>query len=87
MGTAHMEIPVDKVYVVLCIHSRDPYNLCDTDISIESVHRTKKGAQGCVRECEAAQLRKQLKIVLEEPGGYSPELPLSWTYKEMEVKG
>ena len=85
MGTAQQEIPVDKVYIVLCIRSRDPYNLCDTDTSVQSVHRTQKGAQDCVRECQAKQLREQLKSVLEGPDGYLPELPLSWNYMAMEV--
>ena len=86
MGTAQQEIPVDKVYVVLCARSTDPYDPFMRDTWVESVHRTEKGARDCIRECQAEQLREQLRSVLESPAGYSPELPLSWAYKTMEVK-
>ena len=87
IGTAQQEIPVDKIYVVLCHRSRDAYDPCAVDTWVESVHRTEKGAQDCVRECQAGQLREQLEAVLKSPGVYSPELPLSWVYKAMEVEG
>ena len=78
---------MDKIYVVLCARGRNVYDPCEVDTWVESVHRTEKGAQECVRECRAEQLREQLKSVLESPYGYSPELPLSWAYKTMELKG
>ena len=86
MGTAQQEIPVDKVYVVLCARGRNVYDPCEVETWIQSVHRTEKGAQDCVRECQADQLREQLEAVLKSPVSYSPELPLSWTYRTMEVE-
>ena len=86
MGTAQQEIPVDKVYVVLGARSTDPYDPFMRDTWVESVHRTEKGAQDCIREFQAEQLREQLRSVLKSPGVYSPELPLSWAYKTIEVK-
>ena len=77
---------MDKVYVVLCHRSRDAYDPCEVDTWVESVHRTEKGAQDCVRECQAKQLREQLEAVLKSPGFYSPELSLSWNYRPMKVK-
>ena len=77
---------MDKVYVVICGRSRNCYDPCEVETWVQSVHRTEKGAQDCVRECQASQLREQLEAVLKSPGGYSPELPLSWTYRTMEVE-
>ena len=86
IGTAQQEIPVDKVYVVICACNRNSYDPLEVDTWIQSVHRTEKGAQDCVRKCHAEQLREQLEAVLKSPGCYSPELPLSWTYKATEVE-
>ena len=86
IGTAQQELPVDNVYVVICGMQEYGYQEPSAETWVESVHRTEKGAQDCVRECQADQLREQLEAVLKSPGGYSPELPLSWTYKATEVK-
>ena len=86
IGTAQQEIPVDKVYVVFCDRSRNFYDPCEVDTWVESVHRTEKGAQDAVRKFQSGQLREQLEAVLKSPGFYSPELPLSWAYKAMEVE-
>ena len=86
MGTAQQEVPVDKIYVVFCRRSTDPYDPYMQDTWVESVHRTETGAQDCVRKCQVRQLREQLATVLKNHGDYSPELPLSWVYQEMDVK-
>lgn len=77
---------MDKVYVVTCNRGRNCYDPSEVDTWVHSVHRTEKGAQDAVRECQADQLREQLEAVLKSPGCYSPELPLSWTYRAIEVE-
>jgi len=78
IGATQQEIPVDKVYVVICGLHQSGYQDPNEETWVVSVHRTEKAAQESVRQRYAKDLREQLESVLASEGCYQPELRYFW---------